>query len=294
MITDTPPLPRRRIAHPGSVAARRVHALPTRLSAQRLTLLPGRTLLAALEQALAPLGATSAVLKLQGGGFAPLAYVMPALARDDRHAVYFSERHEALAPVQLHEATVTWGPRSGAAWLHCHACWTDAAGRAHVGHLLPDEATLHSPVTADCWVMHDAHFAVVQDDESGFTLFSPVPAPSSGAPQAATALAVRLAPNEDVCTALEALCAGRGMASARVRGGVGSTVGAVFDDGRRVEPFVTEVLVREGCIRRSADGAPEAQIDVALVDHLGGLHQGRLARGANGVLVTFEMVLEPD
>ena len=106
------------------------------------------------------------------------------------------------------------------------------------------------------------------------------------------ALALRLAPNEDVCTAIEAQCRRHGLQHATVRGGVGSTVGAVFDDGRRVEPFVTEALIRRGRVRPGADGAPVAEIDFGLVDYTGDLAEGRLARDANPVLVTFEPVLE--
>jgi hypothetical protein len=56
---------------------------------------------------------------------------------------------------------------------------------------------------------------------------------------------------------------------------------------------VTETLVRAGRIVPGADGAPRAEIDVSLVDHTGGIADGRLARGRNPVLVTFELVLEP-
>jgi len=105
---------------------------------------------------------------------------------------------------------------------------------------------------------------------------------------------LRIAPNEDVCGALEAVCRQHGIHHATVRGGVGSTVGALFDDGRRVEPFVTEVLIRAGRVRPDSRGAPVAEIDISLVDYTGGLADGRLARGGNPVLVTFELVLEPD
>ena len=39
-------------------------------------------------------------------------------------------------------------------------------------------------------------------------------------------------------------------------------------------------------------GTLEADLDVALVDYLGGLAEGRLARGDNPVLMTMELVLE--
>ena len=39
-------------------------------------------------------------------------------------------------------------------------------------------------------------------------------------------------------------------------------------------------------------GRPSAEIDVALVDYTGALASGRLMRGDNPVLMTFELVLE--
>jgi predicted DNA-binding protein with PD1-like motif len=104
--------------------------------------------------------------------------------------------------------------------------------------------------------------------------------------------AVRVAPNVDICTALETFCSQRGITRATIQGGVGSTVGAVFDDGRVVEPFVTELLIRKGEILTNAAGQTQAQLDVSMVDYKGGVSEGRLARGQNPVLVTFELALE--
>lgn len=285
----------RRIQHPGPVAEPRSTVVDTGVHEHTLELQPGRSLLAALTEALAPTGAASAVLQLQPGTLQPLAYVMPALSKTPAHAVYFSDRHEAIGPVQLETATVTVGQRDGQTSLHCHARWRDAEGRQHCGHVLPHEAMLATPMQARSWLLDGAAFVATADHETAFTLFKPEPRPSAGSGRPGrAALAVRLAPNEDVCTALEAICRERGITHASVRGGVGSTVGALFDDGRRVEPFVTELLVRHGRIRPGADGAARAEIDISLVDHLGGLADGRLARGGNAVLVTFELVIEPD
>lgn len=285
-------LPRRGIQHPGPVAAGRIDALPVALQRHALLLQPGTSLLQALVQAL-PAGTRSAVLSLHGGTLAPLAYVMPALSRSAEHAVYFSERFEAAAPAQLIDASVTYGQRDGRPWLHCHARWTDADGRRHCGHLLPGDVQLASPLAATAWCLDGAEFSVVADDETRFTLFKPVAtALTTAGAGPVQALAVRVAPNQDICRALESLCLQHGLSHARVRGGVGSTVGAQFDDGRRVEPFVTELLIRDGRVRPGADGRPQAELEVSLVDHTGGLADGRLARGANAVLVTFELVLE--
>ena len=282
----------RPIQHPGPVDGSRIDALPVHLRQVELVLQPGHHLLAALVLALPPV-CTSAVLRLHGGALAPFAYVMPALSRTPEHAVYFSDRFDAPGAVRLVDASVTYGRRDGLPWLHCHARWVDADGTPHCGHVLPEDAMLASPMAATAWLMDGAAFEVVPDDETRFTLFKPLPQPptSDAAPNA---LAVRVAPNADICSALEAVCAAHGIRQASVRGGVGSTVGALFADGRRVEPFVTEVLVQQGRISPGADGQPEAALDVSLVDHTGGLAEGRLARGANGVLVTFELVLQPD
>ena len=263
-----------------------------------LVLPSGLSLLAALKGALAHCGAQSAVLTLTGGSLYPFAHVMPALSKTAEHAVYFSRRFDAGAPVQFELANVTCGRQpDGQPWLHCHAVWTDAQDSRHCGHLLPDAVMLAAPVLASAWLLDGATFQVDADDETRFSLFKPVATPPA-LPQAAAvagrpALAVRLGPNEDVCTALESICQAHGITRASVRGGVGSTVGAVFDDGRRVEPFVTETLVREGRVVTGANGTLRTEIDVSMVDHLGGQASGRLARGENPVLVTFELVLEP-
>ena len=283
----------RHLQHPGPVAAARATVVPARLQPCTLSLPAGATLLQALAKALAAHGARSAVLQLGPATLFPFAWVMPALSRTAEHAVYFSERFAADAPVQLGTATVTVGERDGATSLHVHASWQDAQGRRHIGHLLPHEVVLRSPLIAQAWLLDGAGFVAQPDDETRFTLFQPVPQPPRSDAGAA-ALAVRVAPNEDLCHALEALCRQHGITHATVRGGVGSTVGAVFEDGRVVEPFVTELLVRQGRVAPGPDGAPVATLDISLVDHTGGLADGRLARGANPVLVTAELVLQPD
>jgi predicted DNA-binding protein with PD1-like motif len=305
----------RRITHPGPAAAERSTVVPTTLRQASLTLAPGRTLLQAVSEALAAHGAHSAVLQLGTGTLFPFAHVMPALSTSAEHAVYFSARFDAAAPVRLDIATVTVGQRDGQPSLHCHAQWHTADGTRHIGHVLPGDAVLTEAIAAQAWLLDGAAFVAQPDDETRFTLFKPMAvlrstvattaaaaAADTGSAAAAEpnttgerqALAVRLAPNADVCSALEAVCRQHGLRSATVRGGVGSTVGAAFADGRRVLPYVTELLVRQGRVRPDAQGQPVAEIDVSLVDHTGGLAEGRLQRGANPVLVTFELVLQAD
>ncbi len=296
----------RAIVHPGP-AHREALVQPVRLRAHALDLPAGASLLDAVDLAVrARCGAAaSGVLHLRGGRCEPFPYVLPALSRSPEHAVYFSDRHEADGAVELVEATATLGRRAdGRPWLHSHVDWIEADGRPGCGHVLPDQARLsRPPAQATFWQMLGAHYAVQADEETRFSLFKPVAMPempvaddvsgdqaTAGSADTA-ALALRLGPNLDVCETLEAICAAHGFKRAVVRGGVGSTVGAVFDDGRVVEPFVTETLIRSGRIEPDAQGRLRAAIDVTMIDFHGARHQGRLSRGQNPVLVTFELVL---
>ena len=106
------------------------------------------------------------------------------------------------------------------------------------------------------------------------------------------AFALRLRPNQDFAGALETFCRQHGIFRARIHGGVGSTIGAHFTDGRKIVPFATELAIRSGAVMPGTDGTLQAALDIALVDYLGGIAEGRLMRGDNPVLMTMELVLE--
>ena len=106
------------------------------------------------------------------------------------------------------------------------------------------------------------------------------------------AFALRLRPNQDFAGALETFCRQRGIFRCRLHGGVGSTIGARFTNAPSVVPFATELTLRAGSIAPTATATLKAELDVALVDYLGGLAEGTLVRGDNPVLMTMELVLE--
>lgn len=282
----------RRIDHPGPVAPKRRLTADCGLAQVEITLAPGASLLDTMSAVLDLHGAQSAVASLRGGAFDPFVFVMPALSPTSAHAVYFSDRHEPQGRVRLETANVTLGRKDGQPWLHCHGTWRDRDGNRLGGHVLPNEALISQEIEASIWFMHRAVFDVRPSPETAFALFEPtVTSPPASDTGAAFAMAVRA--NEDLCTAVEAECRARGIQRARIRGGVGSLVGTRFADGRDVVPFVTEVFIREGTIATDAHGELVAELDVCVVDYLGGLNEGRLQRGANAVLVTFEFVIEP-
>ena len=290
----------RSILHPGIPYQIRLRSVSATLESVEVTLAPGTTLLSSVMAALKPYEVESAVMRLAGGAFEAFCYVMPALSKSKEHSVYFSERYDVVGQVSLESACVTVGLRDDKPWLHCHAVWIEPDGTRRCGHLLPEDVLVAQPIQASVSIIRGATFTVTPDAETNFSLFVPTRSQSRVAASATSddfeqpqrAFALRLSPNVDVCTALENFCAEHHIEQAIIHGGVGSTVGAVFEDNRIVEPFVTEMLIRQGTIHTDATGQLQAQLDISMVDYLGGISEGRLKRGENPVLVTFELVLQ--
>jgi predicted DNA-binding protein with PD1-like motif len=282
----------RRIVQPGPTAAERIQWVEARGRAFFFTCEAGVPLLEAVRRGFSAQGFAGGTLKIKSATLGPFAYVMPALSKTDQHAAFYSDIFRPAGNTRLKLATMTLGQRDGAAFFHCHGLWTEADGRSGGGHILPDETVVAEPFTVDAFGIDGAVFMAEPDPETNFKLFGPVSSTIAGADTTRRAFALRLRPNQDFAGALETFCRERGILGARLHGGVGSIIGARFADGRVVEPFATELAIRSGAIASGAGGAPEAELDVALVDHLGGLAEGRLMRGDNPVLMTMELVLE--
>lgn len=288
-----PPILPPPVRQPGPPSAVPAIIVPARAVPLRLTLPAGRLLRDAVAAGFAAEGLTSGVVTLRAVPVGPFAYVIPALSPDDSHAAFYSDTFRPPAVTMLDAGALTFGTRDGAAFFHGHALWTLADGRVHGGHILPDETVLAATVTVEALGLAGAAFTTGHDPETGFSLFTPHPAPRPDTGSAGGAcLAVRLCPNQDLHAALEEICIAHGFTHARIRGGVGSTIGANFADGQSVTYFATEVFIRDGQITPGPDGAPQAVLNVGLVDHSGAVTAGRLQRGANRVLMTFEFVVE--
>jgi predicted DNA-binding protein with PD1-like motif len=229
---------------------------------------------------------------MKDGALGPFAYVMPALSKTGENAAFYSDIFRPAGIARLKMATMTLGARDGAPFFHCHGLWIEADGRINGGHILPEETVVAEPFAVDAFGLDGAAFTAEPDPETNFKLFGPVARPAAAVETTSRAFALRLRPNQDFGGALEAFCREREIISAKLHGGVGSTIGARFADGRIVEPFATELAVSSGVVAIGAGGALEAELDIALVDYLGGIAEGRLTRGDNPVLMTMELVLE--
>ena len=282
----------RSVAQPGPPPHDRIQWVEARGRAFSFRIESGVPLLEAARRGFAAAGFVSGVLSAKGGALGPFAYVMPALSRDGANAAFYSDTYRPGGISRLKFATMTLGERDGAPFFHCHGLWTESDGFLHGGHMLPEETIVAEPFEVQAFGIDGAMFLAEPDPETNFKLFGPVARPFTDAKTTSRAFALRLRPNQDVTAALETFCRQHGIIRARLHGGVGSTVGATFTDGREVVPFITELAVRAGTIAPGADGRPETELDIGLVDYLGGIAEGRLVRGDNPVLMTMELVLE--
>lgn len=282
----------RTITQPGPVASERIVAVEARGRAITFDLEPGVLLVEAVRRGFAAHGFSSGTVEIAALALQPFAYVMPALSKTGENAAFYSDIYRPQGLCRLKHGAMTFGRRDGAPFFHCHALWTEAGGKVTGGHILPEETTVAERITVNAFGIDGVAFEGNPDPETNFKLFGPVAASATTTNAPSRAYAIRLRPNQDFCGALEAFCASKGIAHARIRGGVGSTIGARLDGGISVENFATEVYIRRGEITRGVDGRHIASTDVGLVDCTGAMAEGRYIRGDNPVLMTFELVLE--
>lgn len=282
----------RRIVQPGPPVPARIQWAEARGRAFALKLEAGLPLLEAACRGFAVHGFAGGTLNIGAGALGPFAYVMPALSKTGENAAFYSDMFRPAGVTRLKTASMTLGRRDGAAFFHCHGLWTEADGRLSGGHILPEETIVAESFEAAAFGLDGAIFTAEPDPETNFKLFGPLASPAAGVETASRAFALRLRPNQDFAGALEDFCRAHGIARAKLHGGVGSTIGTRFTDGRTVEPFATELAVSFGMVEPGASHTPEAALDVALVDYTGGIAEGRLMRGDNPVLMTMELVLE--
>lgn len=282
----------RTIRQPGPALEPRIITVLAQGRSIAFDLEPGLLLVEAVRRGFAAEGFIGGVVELGAVALGPFAYVMPALSKNSDNAAFYSDIFRPEGITRLEAGAMTFGQRDGAPFFHCHALWQEADGRINGGHLLPEVTVVAERIRVEALGIDGALFEAEPDPETNFKIFGPVAAPKQGAKTDRRVLVVRLRPNQDFAGALEAASARYGFTRARIRGGVGSTIGARFTDGRVMDKFATEVFVREGMIAPGPDGQPRARIEVGLVDYTGAMGSGVFVNGDNPVLMTFEIALE--
>lgn len=289
----------RPLIHPGPRHRERIVSVPTRTTVVRAELPPGTLLTASLHDVLATTGCTSANVGIFGGSFGRLRYVVPAICTDGSRPVTFSEVREASPPSHLLVGSATLGLRDEQPYTHCHATWVDTDGVLRGGHLLPDAEVGDVPIEVTVRGLHDADQTSGTDPETDMPVFTPVPtADRRPASQPSTrAVVSRVRPAVDLHAAVKEVCRRHGFASAVVRGGLGSVVGARLQHGGgvvQVDGPATELTSLIGRARTNGSGDHHVTLSCTLVDRHGVIHSGMLAEGENPVAVTFELYVEEE
>ncbi|NDW03887.1 PCC domain-containing protein [Jiella pacifica] len=284
----------RTIRHPGPVAPIRHAKAWGEAVALNFTVAPGETMEAGLGRGVAEAGCEAAYVSLQGARLDPFRYVMPAGSPGPSHAAWYSRTFAPEGVVTVTEAGAIVGRRDGAPFVHCHGLWQAEGEPLAMGHMLPPDSRAAEPVRVTGIGLRGAAFESRQDDETNFRLFAAEPADidlNNEARQVSggsRALALTLRPNQDVCHAIEAVCAEAGITRARIHG-IGSLNEARFEDGPPMRSYASELLIRDG--RQENE---RVRLDVAVVAMDGAIFDGVLARGDNPVCVTFELVVVPE
>jgi predicted DNA-binding protein with PD1-like motif len=280
----------RHIQHPGPVAPQRVAAVAGSPVHLRFTLQQGDTVDRAIAKGFAASGCAGGFVAFSDGRFDPFRFLMPAFARDARHAAWYSDTFAPEGSVQIRRGCAIVGIRDGKTFIHCHGIWDTAEGR-RMGHMLAPDTFVAEPIEVTGIGLRNATFKSQEDPETNFLLFEPVLVaegiqPSSKYP----VLLAKVRPNEDISVAIEALCTEHGITAAKVYG-IGSLNEVRFIDGRSVSSYATELVINDGTVT-SAGGKPMARLDIAVVDVEGAISEGEIVRGDNPVCVTFELVIE--
>ncbi|MCO5157713.1 MAG: DUF296 domain-containing protein [Aquamicrobium sp.] len=272
------------LRHPGPPAALRQNVVPCRAHPLVLDLKAGESVNAAVTGALARAGFASGFARLDGVAVEPMRYVIPAAAPDDSHVAWYSATHAPEGVVSIEKAGVIAGIRDDAPFIHCHGVWRGRDGARRAGHLLPHESFVARDARVTAWGIAGAAFIARDDAETNFKLFAAEPVSGGEGEGGLPALACTVRPNGDISLILETACRDNGLAEADIHG-IGSLAGVDFTDDRHVPSHATEVMIDGGQMRTA-----ECQLDVALADMDGAVHEGRLARGENPVCVTFEVL----
>jgi len=281
----------RTVVHPGPVGSTRIELAPCDGFETVITLEAGISLETAVANALKPHGFDSAWLELNNAAVDKLHYVIPALSNDAEHAAWYSDVH-TFNKGHIEKFGMIVGIHQGQSFIHGHGLWRPANGQQAMGHILAPETILTAPVQATCIGLSGARFDRRRDDETNFTLFRVDPLKSQAAvsrlnPQAKEFAAIRLLPNQDFATAIDKACLSLGWTTACVFG-LGSLIGACFEDGSVLDSLPTEFLITK-CLAGNGNSSPE--IVIVGIDGKQIL-SGRLAREKNPVLVTAELVLK--
>jgi len=269
----------RRITQPGPALQPRIDIAQSEGRKIDVVLEPG----VALEEAVARAtqAFSSAWLEIRDAPVDALEYVIPAASPDDAHVAWYSDPRGFSGPGQIDHLGMVVGRHRGASFLHGHGLWTPKGAAQAMGHILAQRTILSQPVRASGIGLMGARFERLPDAETNFELFQ-----AQGGGGTGRFAALRIKPNQDFATALDAACTALGWTAVRACG-LGSLIGAEFESGEVLDSLPSEFLITDAKV-----GCDEPEPEIVIVGVDGGkILSGRLIRGQNPVLITAEVIL---
>lgn len=267
--------------HPGPAPARRWAVQPCAATRVDVILPVAESL--AHSAALALAGFDGGWLEIDDATLAALDFLIPGADPGGAHAAWYAGPHRMGAGRIVHLGMHV-GRKDGAPWIHGHGHFEAPGWQGPtMGHILPLESRLATPIRATGWGITGAQLAVSADTETHFPLFQPR---DTGAGRGAALITTR--PNQDLCAAIAAAAAEVGITDGQILG-LGSLVHPRLTGQAPIDSFATEILLTEGHLTHG-----KAAIAADIVTLSGEVHRGRLDAGENGVCITAEVLLIAD
>ena len=273
----------RTAVHPGPVCTERMDLVQSEGCKLEVVLESDIALEDAVARALSDQAIDSAWLEVADVRVSQLSYVIPAHAPDKEQVAWYSDVHSFDAG-RIDRIGMIVGTCKEASFLHGHGTWVQQSAKQAMGHILAKQTILAEPALARGIGLRGACFDRRMDTETRFELFH---VDSSGSTEGDFA-ALRLRPNQDFTVALNQACDMLDWTRARVHG-LGSLIGATFEDGRVLDSLPTEFLITDAI---AGIGGATPEILIVGVDGADNILSGRLFHGENAVLVTAELILE--
>lgn len=286
------------VVHPGPIHPERITSVPSRVEVVRGELPAGKRLTDALWDLMGPTGARAAAVEFGPGTFGNIPYVFPAIGPAESKPVTFTEVHRSRGPNVVLGGSATVGLRFGERFTHTHASWMDATGTIRGGHLMPEATVGEVPILVVMRALMDAEQLSTDCAETELPAFAPQARPFPGELRETCPRAVisRVRPGVLLDEAVVEVCRRAGFREAVVRASLGSTVGALIDQGEgnlvEVDWPAVEFTQLVGAVHDADGPEPAVELQGSLVDLHGVVHHGVVRNGLNPVAVTFELYVE--
>lgn len=284
------------MTHPGPLNPSRVDFVQLAdVVTEDVILQPHQTLHDAVIGAAQQIGGTCGTASLEGGGLSKTRFTTGGPARDGKAANYTYFRD--YGSTELTMGTCSFGYAEDAPnFVHCHAKFSkNPHGSEMGGHFIAEDCIISEPIFAKLNVFIGNSITKSASAETRHAIFEiDDEQPIAEDDGFGREFFIRVHPNEDLPTVLEAFCAKQRIKNALVGSSLGSLNEPTLSHrGKTLKiPSVgTEVIAFNGEIMAERDGKLSASLLTNLVNEDGTEFVGYLVKGQCPVCITAEIYL---